>query len=113
MTTEGAGKGGAGSEYILSPVKGPAKGPVILYIESRPLPSLRGFMDVGVLCTFINIAAAGIARSSQLSSPLPGQVVQYNMQAVRVLPVHHSTHHRLSAPVLQLGKPGRRVGSAL
>jgi hypothetical protein len=99
LTTGGAG-GGAGSEYILSPVKGPAQGAVILYIESRPLPSLRGFSDVGVLCIFINTPEAGIVRSSQLSSPLPGQVVQYNMLAIRVLPVHHSTNHRLSTPVL-------------
>jgi hypothetical protein len=74
LTTGGGG--GAGSEYILSPVKGPAQEAVTLYIESRPLPSLRYFSDVGVLSTFINIAAAGIVRSSQLSSPLHGQVIQ-------------------------------------
>ncbi len=112
MTTGGAGRE-LGSEYIRSPVKGPAQGAVLLYTESRPLPSLSDFSDVGVLCTFINIAAAGIARSSQLSSPLPVQLVQYNMQAVRVLPVQYSTHHRLPNPVLQLGKPGRRVGPIL
>jgi hypothetical protein len=48
-----------------------------------PLPSFCNFTDVGVLCTFGNIAAAseaGIARSSQLDSPLSGQqALQFDM----------------------------------
>jgi hypothetical protein len=44
---------------------------------------MRDFDDVGVLCTFNSIpalaAAAGIARSSQLSSSLSGRGIQYDM----------------------------------
>jgi hypothetical protein len=55
----------------------------ILYIESRPLPSLPAF---SVLCTFSKIlvrataaaAAAGITRSSQMSSSLPGHTDKKN-----------------------------------
>jgi hypothetical protein len=43
------------------------------------MPSFRDFAHVGILCTFSNITAAGIARSSQLSSSLAGQAVQYVM----------------------------------
>ncbi len=52
------------------------------YMEEWPLPTVRDFGYVGVLCTFDNIpaaAAAGIVRSSQLSNPLPGQAVRYIM----------------------------------
>jgi hypothetical protein len=83
-------------------------------VHREPTPAfLAWFQWCRCFCTFINISVAGIARSAQLSSPLPGQGVQYNIQPVQVLPVHHSTHHRLSTPVLQLGKPGRRDGSVL
>jgi hypothetical protein len=47
------------------------------------LPSLLDFGDVVVFCVHFVIiqpaAAAGIARSSQQSSSLPGQAVQYDM----------------------------------
>ncbi len=64
----------------------------LVYMECRNLPSLRDFSHVGFLCTFCNITVAGaaawdgIVRSSQLSSLLAGQAVQYIMagtQAVR------------------------------
>ncbi len=80
------------------------------------LPSLLDFGDVGafsVLCTFSNISAAGIVRTSQLSSPLPGRAVR-NFDIMtgggacpscyKSLPLHPS-------PFLQLGRAGRRVGS--
>ena len=73
----------------------------VLYMECRPLPSLCHFANVGVLSTFSDIsaaAAAGFARSSQLSSPYAGQAVR---------PAHHSTNHRFSSPLLQLGRAGR------
>ena len=53
-------------------------GPDLQCIESWPLPFLRNFSDVGVLCTFSNIqtaAAVGVAGSSQQSNTLPGQAV--------------------------------------
>jgi hypothetical protein len=34
------------------------QGAVILYTDSRPMPSVGDFGDVGVLCTFSNIRAA-------------------------------------------------------
>ncbi len=52
-------------------------------MECRLLPSLRDFGHVGFLCTFSTVlsaaAAAGNARSSQLSSSLAGHTVQYVM----------------------------------
>ncbi len=63
---------------------------VILYIESRLLPSLR---DFSVLCTYSKIivpaAAAGISRSSQMSSSLPGQAVRYNAAGGTARPLHY------------------------
>ncbi len=89
------------------------QGAVILYAE----PSLCNNSDVGVLCTFSNMvaaaAAAGIARSSQLHSPLSGQAVQYTRwqgvygPPITVRIIIHPT------PFLQLGRAGRRVGSLL
>ncbi len=58
------------------------QGAIIMYMDCRPLPSLRHFGHVSVLCTFRYKpagATAGIARSSQLSSSLAGQAVQYVM----------------------------------
>ncbi len=51
-----------------------SKGPVVLYMELRPLPSLCDFAHVSVLCTFSNISAgaARFTRSSQLVK-LPGR----------------------------------------
>ncbi len=48
-------------------------------IEDWPLPTVHDSGEVGVSCTFSNVPAAGIARSSQLSSSLPGQAVRYVM----------------------------------
>jgi hypothetical protein len=49
--------------------------------------SLRDFVDCRILCTFSKIpAAAGIARSSQLSSPLPRQTVQYDLAGATARP---------------------------
>jgi hypothetical protein len=50
-----------------------------MYMEYWPLPSLRYFADVGGVYSNIctpAAAAAGIARSSQLSSYLAEQAVQ-------------------------------------
>ncbi len=77
----------------------------VLYMECRPVPSLRVFGHVVVLCTFKNIpaaAVAGIARRSQLNSSLAGQVVR---------PAHQSTNNRPPTTLLQLGRAGRRAGS--
>jgi len=53
---------------------GYSQGAVILYIECRPFPSFPDFGDAVVLSTFSNLrAAAGIARSSQLSSSCQGR----------------------------------------
>ncbi len=47
------------------------QGDIILYIKSRPLPSLFDIGDVGVLCTFSKTppaaAVTGIAKSLQLN----------------------------------------------
>ncbi len=44
-------------------------------IEDWPPPTIHDSGEVGVSCTFCNVPAAGIARSSQLSSSLQGQAV--------------------------------------
>ncbi len=80
----------------LSTALGLHQGAIISYMEYRPLPSLcdlTDFSQVGILCTFSNItaaAAAGIARSSQLSSFLAGQAVQYIMAGG---PVRHGRRY--------------------
>jgi hypothetical protein len=55
-------------------------------MDDWPLPTVVDFSHVRNVCTFGNIlaaAAAEVARSSQLSTPLPGQVVQYLMAGCR------------------------------
>ncbi len=62
-----------------------------------------------VLCTFRKIpAAAGIARSSQLSSSSPGQAVQYDLAGGTARPSQYSP-----SISLQLVRAGRRFGSAI
>ncbi len=79
------------------------------YTESCSLPSLSDFGDCRVLCTFNKIpAAAGIVRSSQLSSPLPGQAVQQDLAGGTARPSQYSP-----SISLQLVRAGRRVGSVL
>ncbi len=79
-------------------------------MDTWPQPSLRDLGDAGVLCTFSNApaaaAAAGIARSSQLSSwaaPYLGKRY-YTRQPQYLAPLHPST------PAMQ-GKTSCWVGS--
>ncbi len=75
--------------------------------------ALCNFSDFGVLCTFSNIAAAAaaaMARSSQLHSPLSGLAVQYDI-AMGIRPTQHSTNLRPSTPLLQGNRTPRWVGS--
>ncbi len=71
------------------------------------LAFLALFGDVGGLCTLGNVqaaAAAGIARSSQLMQPLA-------RTTGGTQPFHHSTNHRLSSTLLQLGRAGHFIAS--
>jgi hypothetical protein len=68
----------------------------------------------GVLCTFYDIpaaatAAAGIARSSQLSSPWTGQAVQYFIAGGIVC----TSQYKSSPRHLSFARAGHRVGLIL
>jgi hypothetical protein len=77
-------------------------------MECRPLPFLR---DVGVvLCTFSNIPAFGISRSSELSIPAGG-TVRHAKRYDPSIAVH--INHPSSTPLLLQGMAGRRVGPVL
>jgi hypothetical protein len=68
-----------------------------------------------VLCTFSKIpaaAAAGIARSLQLSSSLAGQAVQYVMAGGTACPSQYSSSTPLPSPSA-IGSAWRREGSIL
>jgi hypothetical protein len=66
---------------------------VILYMECRPLPSLRYFGHVGFLFNILAAAAkVGNCFSSQLSSSLAGQAVQYGMAGGTEYKSSHPTH---------------------
>jgi hypothetical protein len=72
----------------------------------RPLPFLRDFGHVGVLCIFSNIpAATGLARSPQLNRSLAGQAVQHVIALQIIAPTPTS--------LLHLGRAGRRIVSIL
>ena len=99
-------------------------------------PAMCDFGDDDRLFMFSNIlpaSAAGISRSSQLSSPWQGRRYGPSGQAVRSLraggtvrqgrrygpsgqavrTVHPSTKHTCLSTILQLSRTGRRVGPAL
>jgi hypothetical protein len=56
------------------------------------------------------VAATGITRSSQLSSPLPGQAEQYDKADGTARPLQYKS---CLHPLLQQGRAGRRIGSIL
>jgi hypothetical protein len=94
----------------------PPQRAVMLYMECRPLPSLFDCGHGGVLCTFSNIPpppAAGIARSSQLSSRWPGQAVQYVRPGGMARLACHSNVQTICLPAsfLRLGSAVHQVGS--
>ncbi len=67
-------------------------------------PEMWDFCDDGPQYTFSNIpaaAAAVIASSSRLSSPLPGQAVWFGPSTQAVQSVHHARH---LFPLVKLGK---------
>ncbi len=44
-----------------------------VYMEIRPLPSLRDFVHVGVLCTFSNIPVASAAAAAGIAQKLTAE----------------------------------------
>jgi hypothetical protein len=65
------------------------------------MPSLRDKAHDGVLCTFssrISATAAGLARSSQLSSSRPGQAVRSVREGGMDRPSQHSLTQLIHSP---------------
>ncbi len=70
------------------------------------------FVEAGVMCTFSKTpAAAGIGKPRSWAAPCQGRRYSTTWQAVR--PAHHTTNYRPSTPLLDRGRVGRHVGSAL
>jgi hypothetical protein len=89
-------------------------------MESQPLPSLRDFGEVGVLCTFTTVYSTSNSSSSsswvcqRLAAEQLSMAVQYYMAwATRPAPITVKIIHHLSTHLHQLRRAGRRVGSVL